>query len=113
MVAERRQYRRFKANGGRLVGRLNRTSFADVIDIGVGGAALRIDRRLKIGKEYMVRFEDRRNSIDVPSVVVRSQLIDSVKTFHGERALVYASAVRFIEGMEDRIADFICDSILV
>jgi len=112
MDHDKRQYRRFPVAPGTLVGRLGRGHTVDVIDMSVGGAAVKADRRFSVGSEQSVRIETPYGVIDVQGVVVRSRIYDVAENLRGKRMPVYASAMRFHEGSEERIADFLCDTIL-
>jgi|MudIll2142460700_1097286.scaffolds.fasta_scaffold246379_2 hypothetical protein len=112
MIPEKRNFRRFKLREGALVGRLDQAHAVDVVDLSVGGAALRTDQRFAVGSEYAMRLEILEGGIDVRGVVVRSRMIGTGELYHGERGTVYAAAMRFHEGSEDQIADFICGAIL-
>jgi hypothetical protein len=73
---------------------------------------LRAGRRLTPGREYTMRCGGSLNGVEVQGIVIRSRLLSSEESFHGTRVFVYSAAMRFREGSEDRIADFICDAIL-
>jgi len=112
MEHDKRQYRRFPMSAGKLVGRLDGDHTVDVIDMSVGGAALKADRRFAVGSEFVVKIETPESGIDVQGVIVRSHMLGVWQNFHGERVPIYASAVKFREGTEERIADFLCGAIL-
>ena len=86
MMLEKRRYKRFMLDLIGVNGRLSLTDKVEIIDISFGGVALKADRRLNIGKEYLFTL--------------------------GERALIYTAGMRFEEGSTDKIADFIRNSIL-
>ena len=113
MIPEKRNYRRFKLREGALVGSLeDRAETVDVVDLSVGGAALRTDMRFSVGSECAIRFEIPEGSIDVTGIVVRSRMIGTGEVFRGERGPVFSAAMHFREGSEDQIADFICCAML-
>jgi hypothetical protein len=92
--------------------RLSLADAVEIIDMSFGGVALKVDRRLNIGRECMMKFGNRGSSIDVQATVVRSRLSGMEDGIHGERVPVYTAAMRFEEGVEGRIADFIREAIL-
>jgi len=112
MDHDKRQYRRFPMDAGTLIGRLGQDHTVDVINVSVGGAAVKADRRFAVGSEYAVKLETPEGGIDVQGVVVRSRIFDVSENIQGKRMPVYASAMKFHEGSEERIADFLCDTIL-
>ena len=113
MIPEKRNYRRFRLREGALVGMLeDRSQSVDIVDLSVGGAGLKTDLRFAVGSECSLRLEIPEGHIDVSGVVVRSRMIGTGEIFRGERGTVYSTAMRFREGAEDQIADFICGAIL-
>lgn len=97
---------------GMLVGRLGQDHTVEVIDMSVGGAAVKAGRRFAVGSEYAVKIETPDGAIDVRGVVVRSRMLNIRENLQGNRVPVYASAMRFHEGSEERIADFLCGAML-
>jgi hypothetical protein len=112
MEHEKRQYRRFPMDAGTLIGRLDHDHTVDIMDMSVGGAAVKADRRLTVGSEYAMKLETPDGGIAVKGVVVRSRMLGIWENFQGERVPIYASAVKFREGSEEQIADFLCGAIL-
>ena len=112
MGHDKRQYRRFPIAERTLLGRLGQDHTVEIIDMSVGGAAVKAGRRFSIGSEQSVKIETPYGAIDVQGVVVRSRIFDVSENIQGKRMPVYASAMKFHEGSEERIADFLCDTIL-
>jgi len=111
MGQEKRQYKRFPIPAGTLIGRLDQVHTVDVLDMSVSGAALKVDRRIPVGHEFSMKLESMDSGIDVQGVIVRSRMLTIWENFRGARVPIYASAVRFREGSEDQIADFLCVAI--
>ena len=113
VARDHRQYKRFKVPKEGLVGMLDDDQLVDIIDLSVGGIAMKAGSRLSVGREYSMRIHDRKNKLEVRGTVVRSQILENRQPIVGKGGPVYASAMRLHEGAEDRIADFICDTLLV
>ena len=113
MARDKRQHKRFKVRPEGLIGRLNDDHFVDIIDVSVGGIAMKAGSRLVVGREYFMRLHDRWNSLDVQGTIVRSRLVEKKETLFGQTGPVYSSAMRLQEGLEDQVVDFICDTLLV
>ena len=111
MLLEKRRHRRFMLDLIELNGRLSLDDKVEILDISFGGVALKADRRLSIGKEYLFTLGDKGNSIDVKGIVVRCKLSGIEKKYNGEKASIYTAGMRFNEGQADRVADFIRNSI--
>jgi hypothetical protein len=110
---DNRQYKRFKVPLAGLIGKLDDDRIVDIIDLSVGGIAIRSTYRLGIGGEYLMRLQARNHILEVQCTVVRSRIVGSKDDSLGRRSPVYVSAMRFQVGSEDVVTDFICDALLV
>jgi PilZ domain-containing protein len=88
-------------------GRMTMANKVEIMDIGLGGIAVKADRKLDVGREFTIRLGDRGNSIDVRCMVVRSTLSGMEKGVDGENVLIYAAGMKFIQGSEDKIKAFL------
>ena len=113
LAKDKRQNKRFKVALEGLIGRLDDDHLVDIIDLSVGGIAVRSDRRLVAGREYIVRLHARKHSLEVRGKVVWSRIVGNKESPLGRQNPVYVSAMRLQEGSEDRVTDFICDALLV
>ncbi len=111
-MLDKRRHRRFKLELIEFDGRLGLTDKVEIIDMSFGGVALKLDRRLNIGREYLFKLEDRKKSIDVQSIVVRCRLSGIEQKFNGDKVSIYTAGMRFKDGDAEKVADFIHDSIL-
>jgi hypothetical protein len=113
LAKDKRQNKRFKMALEGLIGRLDDDHLVDIIDLSVGGIAIKSGRRLVVGREYFIRLHARNHSLEVRGTVIWSRIVDNKESPFGQRSPVYASAMRLQEGSEDRVTDFICDALLV
>ena len=113
VTKDKRHTKRFKVTLEGLIGRLDDGHLVDIIDLGVGGIAIKSSRRLVVGKEYLVRLDAGRHSLEVRGAVVWSRIVDNKESPIGKRRPVYASAMRLHAGSEDQVTDFICDALLL
>jgi hypothetical protein len=113
LAKDKRQNKRFKMALEGLIGRLDDDHLVDIIDLSVGGIAIKSSRRLVVGREYFIRLHARNHSLEVRGTVIWSRIVDNKESPFGQRSPVYASAMRLQEGSEDRVTDFICDALLV
>ena len=111
MMLEKRRHKRFMLDLIEVDGRLSLNDKVEIIDISFGGVALKADRRLNIGKEYLFTLGDKGNRLVVKGTVVRCKLSGITERYNKERALIYTAGMRFEEGSADKIADFIRNSI--
>ena len=112
-MLEKRRYKRFMLDLIEVNGRLSLTDKVEIIDISFGGVALKADRRLNIGKEYVFKLGDKGNRIDVKGIVVRCKLSGLEERYNRDRVPIYTAGMRFQEGTVDTVADFIRSSISV
>jgi hypothetical protein len=110
---DKRQNKRFKVLAEDLIVRLDDDQRVEIIDLSVGGIAIKSSRRLTVGKEYIIRLNARKHSLEVRGTVVWSRIAGNKEALFGQRIPVYVSALRLQEGSEDRVTDFICDALLV
>ena len=90
-----------------LQGKMILASNVEIIDISLGGVALKVDRKLDIGREYMIKLGDKTRSIDVKGVVVRATLVGMETGADGEGILTYAAGMKFKEGSEELVSAFL------
>ena len=109
----KRQHKRFKVSLEGLIGRLDDDQLVDIIDLSVNGIGIKSGHRLAVGREFIIRLNARKHSLEVRGTVVWSRIVDSKETRFGQRSPIYVSAMRLQEGSEDRVTDFICDALLV
>ncbi len=112
MMSDKRQHRRFGLELLDIKGALSLTDKAEIIDMSFGGVALRVERRLSVGKDCVFTIKNNVAAIDMNGTVVRCTLKGFEERSNGKRVPIYATGMRFEEGSTDRVADFIRDSIM-
>jgi Tfp pilus assembly protein PilZ len=80
---------------------------AEIIDISLGGVALRTDRKLNIGKECLITLGYHGTRSSVKGIVVRSELSGIEETAGGESVTVYSVGFYFKEESADKIKGFL------
>ncbi len=107
-MLEKRRHRRFGLELLEVSGKLSQADNVEIIDMSFGGVAVKVNRRLNIGKEYPLKLEDKRNSIDVKGIVARCRL-----SVIEEGVSIYTAGMKFEEGSVEKIAAFVRDSIFL
>jgi Tfp pilus assembly protein PilZ len=102
-----RQYKRYSLDIIEIHGKMSLTDKVEILDISLGGIALRADRRLNIGREYLIKLQKKGKTLDVKGTVVRSELSGIEDRDHGEKTSIYTAGLVFKEGFADKIADFL------
>jgi hypothetical protein len=110
-MQDHRRHKRFKLDLIEISGKMRFANKVEIIDISLGGVALKADSRLNIGREYLIRLGDEENSLDVKGIVIRSELSGIEERANGERVTIYTAGIRFQDGSADKIADFFHNAI--
>ncbi len=106
-MQDKRRHKRFKLDIIEINGKMSLADKVHIIDISLGGIAVKADRRLNIGREYTIRLEDKGKSIDVKGVVVRSELSGIEEREKGERVSIYTAGMLFKDGQAPKISQFL------
>ena len=88
-------------------GKMTLANKVEIVDISLGGVALKVDKRLEVGREYLIKLGDKGHGIDVRGIIVRCTLIGMEAGADGESVLIYAAGMKFKEGSEDTITAFL------
>ena len=106
-MQNKRRHQRYKLDLIEVSGKMSLTDKVEIMNISAGGVALNADRRLDIGREYLIKLGEKGKTIDVKGVVVRSELSGMEQRKGGEQILIYSAGMMFKEGQEEKIADFL------
>ncbi len=106
-MQDKRRHKRFRLDLIEINGKMSLADKVEIIDISIGGVALKADRRLNIGREYLIKLGEKGKSIDVKGIVVRSELSGIEERANGERVLIYKAGMKFKDGSADKVADFL------
>ena len=106
-MQEKRRHKRYSLDLIEVNGKMGMADKVEILDISLGGVALKADRRLNIGKEYMIKLQEKGKTLDVKGIVVRSELSGIEARAHGETASIYTAGLVFKDGFADKIADFL------
>jgi len=109
-MLDKRRHKRFRLDLMEINGKMILANRVDIIDISLGGVALKTDRRLNVGKEYLIKLGDKGKSIDVKGIIVRCELSKIEERSNGGRVSIYTAGMMFKDVSPDTVADFL-DSI--
>lgn len=102
-----RKHKRFNLDLIDLISKVSLVSKVEIIDISLGGVALKADRKLDIGKECSVMLEFKGKHIHVRGIVVRSELSRIEEKADGETTAIYSAGLFFKEESADKVKDFL------
>jgi c-di-GMP-binding flagellar brake protein YcgR len=106
-MQERRRYKRFAVGIMEMNGKMTFARHVKILDISVGGVALKASRRLNLGNEYTLRIEYQERALTVKGTVIWSLIGESIKNSRGERIPVYTSGLKFRDISEEKIQEII------
>jgi len=106
-VQDKRRHKRFRLDIMEINGKMILADRVEIIDISLGGVALKTDRRLNVGKEYFIKLGDKGKSIDVKGIIVRCELSKIEERSNGKRVSIYTAGMMFKDVSPDTIADFL------
>jgi Tfp pilus assembly protein PilZ len=101
---KRRRHPRFTVQDVR--GHLVLSSNVEVLNLSMGGVAIRADRRLNIGTEYTLKLEMGDRFIAVPGVVVWS-VLTAMRKARGEDVPQYSAGLKFAGVLTDKLQGLI------
>ena len=102
-----RRYKRFTIDSMKIKGRIMFSKIVDIIDISLGGIALKADRRLNIGNEYILKIDEKGLHISLKATVVWASLHQSIKSANGDLVPIYAVGMKFNESSNEKISELI------
>lgn len=101
----KREYTRLHLSG--IQGKIVLVNKVEIVDISIGGVGLKTDRKLAMDREYTIKLSDKEHSIDVRGTIVRSEIFRMETGVAGAGVLIYISGMKFNEGSEHKIKDFL------
>ncbi|HUI44378.1 MAG TPA: PilZ domain-containing protein [Nitrospirota bacterium] len=105
-----RKHKRFKLDLIDLSSKMSLIGKVEIIDISLGGVALKADRKLNIGKECLLMLGYEGRHINVQGIVVRSELSGIEERGEGEKATIYSAGISFKDESAEKVKVFL-DSI--
>jgi Tfp pilus assembly protein PilZ len=102
-----RRHQRYGLDLINVKGKMSLSEKVEILDISLGGVALKVDRRLNPGRDYMIKLQDKENTLNVMGRIVRSEFSGTVTRDDGENVSIYAASMQFQDGSTDRVAVFL------
>ena len=105
-MSDKRKHKRYRLDLLEVDGKIILAQKVEVIDISLGGISLKTDRRLNIGKEYVIKLVSKDMRLEVRGVIVRCEL-SGIEQRGEESVSIYSAAMMFRDVPAERIAEFI------
>jgi len=106
ILKDKRRYKRFTLNIQEINGKMLFATQVKVIDISVGGIAIKANRRLNIGSEYSLKLEGKK-SISLRGSVVWSSLGEGRGIAYGEVVPIYSAGLKFTNMSAEKIRELL------
>jgi Tfp pilus assembly protein PilZ len=106
-MKDNRKYRRYKVDGVEINGKLAFANEVIIRDLSLGGTAVKTDRRLNIGEEYLLKLQNSGSNIPIKGVVVWSLLSGSKPDDKGNIIPIYSAGLKFREDSDKKIKKLI------
>jgi len=94
-VQDKRRHKRFRLDLMEINGKMILADRVEIIDISLGGVALKTDRRLNVGKEYLIKLGYKGESIDMKGTIIRCELSNIEEGSDGECVSIYSAGIMF------------------
>ena len=104
MKHDNRRYTRFRLNNREVNGKMVLATEVKVLDISISGIALKANRRLNIGSDYMLKLEGS-NHISLKGTVIWCSLSETRKGSQGEVMPIYSAGMQFKDMSGERIRE--------
>ena len=105
-----RKHKRFRLHLLDLSSKMSLVGKVKLIDISLGGVAIKADRKLNIGKECLMMLGYEGKHSNVKGIVVRSELSGIEEKADGETATIYSVGISFKDESAGTVKEFL-DSI--
>jgi hypothetical protein len=105
MAQNQRRHKRYRLDSMEINGKMSLVEKVEIIDISLSGVSLKVDKKLELGREYVIRLGERKKEFDVRGVIVRSEVCGIEEEANGET--VYAAGMMFNGGQMDKLAMFL------
>jgi hypothetical protein len=99
MKTDKREARRFRVDG--LEGRMALVTQVDIVDVSLGGVAVKVDRRLNINAECTLKLQQNEDAVSVKGVVVRCSVAGFIRR-DGESVPQYAAGLKFVDVADEK-----------
>ncbi len=109
-MQEKRRHKRYTLDLMQINGKMVLADRIEIMDISAGGLAMKTDRHLKVGSEYVIRLGNKKKNIDVRGRIIRCELSTIETRSDGEGVSIYTAAMMFKGLPPETITEFINSS---
>jgi Tfp pilus assembly protein PilZ len=106
-MRDKRKHKRFRLDVIDLTSKMSLIGQVKIIDISLGGVALKADRKLNMGKECLMNLGYEGKHINIKGIVVRSELSGIEERDDGEKATIYSAGILFKDESAGKVKEFL------
>ncbi len=106
-MLEKRKYKRFLIEGMDVQCKILFVTEVKLINMGFGGAAVSLGKRLNMGERYTLRMESEDNAISLKGVVVWERITPYTQEIHGMEFPIYEAGISFDDVLTAKGNDFV------
>jgi hypothetical protein len=103
-VADKRRFPRFTVTG--IHGRVSFSTPVEIVNLSLGGVAIKADRRLELGQEYTLRLDVDDHQLELNGVAVWSKL-SGLTHVAGGSVPEYSAGFRFTNVLTDKVKELV------
>ena len=104
-MEDKRRHPRFTVEG--LQGAMVFTTPVEIVNMSLGGAAVRANIRLDIGREYVLKLRVDGDGVEIKGLVVWSTLSGLRRTDEGESISQYSAGIKFRDVLTQQLAELL------
>jgi len=102
-----RKHERFRLDVADLSSKMSIIGKVEIIDISLGGVAIKAERKLNIGKECLMTLGYEGKCINLKGVVARCELSGIEEREDGEKATIYSAGILFKDESAGKVKDLL------
>jgi hypothetical protein len=106
-VRDMRQHNRYQTDETEIHVKMGFADEVQIQNISLGGIAVKADRRMNIGKEYLLKLAGKESSITTKGIVVWALLSESKADSKGDIIPIYSYGLKFTSDTNEQINSFI------
>jgi hypothetical protein len=101
---DKRKFPRFSVSG--IQGRVSFSTSVEILNLSLGGVAIKADRRLELGQVYLLRLDLGDRELDVEGIAVWSKL-SGLAEVDGGSVPEYSAGFRFTDVLTEKVQDLV------
>jgi len=107
-MQDRRRHKRFAMDIMDMKGKMMFARAVKILNISSGGILFKADRRLNIGRNYVLKLENKGEVLTIHGTVICSKLTESQKDPEGDIIPIYTAGMKFTKvSNENKINEII------